>query len=54
MDQGPYSQHFNLYVTYEWAQQARKLHYTRLERVARDRYSRFLGPFVSYEEKNVL
>ena len=30
------------------------LHYTRLERLARDKHSSLLGPFVSYEEKVVL
>ncbi len=30
----------------------RVLHYTRLERLAGDNHSSFLGPFVSYEEKN--
>ncbi len=30
------------------------LHYTRLERLAKDKYSSLLGPFVSYEEKEML
>jgi hypothetical protein len=29
-------------------------HYTRLERVAKDKYSSLLGPFVSYAEGEVL
>jgi hypothetical protein len=28
-------------------------HYTRLEKLTRDKHSRLLGPFVSYEENNV-
>jgi hypothetical protein len=32
-----YSQHFILIVTYDWAQRARVLHYTRLERSAWDK-----------------
>jgi hypothetical protein len=42
------------FVTYEWAQQARVLHFTRLERLVRDKYSISLGPFLSYEENEVL
>jgi hypothetical protein len=42
------------FVTYHWTQQARVLHYTRLERLARDKHSSLLGPFVSYEENEVL
>jgi hypothetical protein len=30
------------------------LHYTRLERLASDKYSSLLGPFVRYEENKVL
>ncbi len=37
--QGLYSQHFIFFVTYEFAQEARALHYTRLERIARDKHS---------------
>jgi hypothetical protein len=29
-------------------------HYTRLERLARDKHSCLLGPFVSYKENEVL
>jgi hypothetical protein len=32
---GQYSQNFIFLVTYEWARQARVLHYTKLERIAR-------------------
>jgi hypothetical protein len=32
---------------------ARELHCIRLERLAKSKYFRFLGPFVSYEENSV-
>jgi hypothetical protein len=35
---GPYSQHFIFFVTYELKQYSRMLHYTRLERPARDEH----------------
>jgi hypothetical protein len=31
---GPYSQNFIFLVTYEWALEARELHYTRLKRLS--------------------
>jgi hypothetical protein len=34
---GPYSQYFIFFITYEWAQQARALHYTRLKRLPSDK-----------------
>jgi hypothetical protein len=49
-DLGTYSQHFIFFVTYDWAQQARMLDYTWLEKLARDEHSSFLGPFISFEE----
>jgi hypothetical protein len=42
------------FVTYEWAQKARVLQYTRLERLARDKHSILLGPFIGYIENVVL
>jgi hypothetical protein len=36
------------------AQYAGVLHYTILERLARDKHSSLLGPFVSMEENEVL
>ncbi len=51
---GLYSQHFIFFVTYEWTKKARMLHYAGLESLARDKYSSLLGPFVSYEENDVL
>jgi hypothetical protein len=30
------------------------LYYTRLERLAREKYSNLLGPFVGYEENELL
>ncbi len=50
---GPYSQHFMLFVTYEWAQKARELHYTRLEELAKVKHSSFMGPFLRNEENEV-
>ncbi len=48
--QGPHSEHFIVLITYELAQQARVLHYNGLERLAEDKHSSLMGPFVSYEE----
>ncbi len=44
----------NVFITYEWAQQAGVLHYTRLEMLARDKHSSLFGPFISYIETEVL
>jgi hypothetical protein len=52
--QGPYSQHFTILVTYKWVQFAKVLHYNRMEKLARDKHSSLLGPFVSYKEVKVL
>jgi len=46
-----YSRHLILFLTYEWAQYARVLHYTRLEKLAEDKHYSLLGPFMSYERK---
>jgi hypothetical protein len=51
--QEPYSQHFVFFVTYEWTWQARVLQKTTLERLAREKHSSLLEPFVSYEKKFV-
>ncbi len=42
------------FVTSKWAQKARMLDYTSVERLVRDKHSSLLGPFTSYEEKTVL
>jgi hypothetical protein len=42
------------FVTYQWAQEARVLQYTRLERQAKGKHSSLLGPIVSYEVDEVL
>ncbi len=42
-DLRPYSQHFIFFVTYEWAQLAMSLHSNRMERLANDKHSSFLG-----------
>ncbi len=46
--------HFILLLIYEWGQCARVLHYTRLERLTRDKISNLLVPFVIYEANEVL
>jgi hypothetical protein len=42
--QGPYSQHFIFFVTYEWSQYARVLKKTMLERIAWHELPSFLAP----------
>jgi hypothetical protein len=42
------------FVTYEWSQRARVLHYILLEWLARDKHSCLSGQFVSYEENEAL
>jgi hypothetical protein len=44
---GAYSQHFNIFMTYKSAQKARVLYYRILEKLARDKHSSLLDPFVS-------
>ncbi len=46
------SQHFIFFVSYKWAQEESVLYYTKLERVARDKHSSWLGQFVCCEEKS--
>jgi len=41
---------FIFIVPYEWAQEAEVLHYTKLERFARDKPSILLFPFVKYKK----
>ncbi len=43
-----------LHFLFNWVLQTRVLHNTRLERLAKHKHSSFLGPFVSYEENEVL
>ncbi len=52
--QWPYSSHFIFFVTYEWVQIARMLHYTRQERLPMDKHPSLLGLFISFEENKVL
>jgi hypothetical protein len=40
-------------VTFEWAQEARMLQYTRLERRAKGKHSSLSGPIINYEEDKV-
>jgi hypothetical protein len=49
-----YSQHFIFFETYERAQKANALHYTHIQRFARDKYSSLLGPWESYKENEML
>jgi hypothetical protein len=51
--QSQYSQHFIFLVANKSAQWARFLHYTRLERLARDKHSSIVGWLVCYEENEV-
>jgi hypothetical protein len=44
--QGLHSQHVIFFLTYKWVQQARALHFKRLERHPRDKQVNLLGPFV--------
>jgi hypothetical protein len=46
-------QPFSLFVTYKWAHYARTLHYTKLERLARDKQSSLLGQFVCFKDSVV-
>ncbi len=50
---GPYSQDI-FFVTYKWAKESRMVHYTRLERLAKNKCSNLLGQYVSYKEIEVL
>jgi hypothetical protein len=48
-EMGPYSQSFIFVITYEWPNK-QVLNYTSLEKLARDKYSGFLGPFIRYKK----
>jgi hypothetical protein len=48
-----FSQHL-FFITCEWAQQVRVLHCTSLERLTRGKHSSLIGPFVRYEQSEVL
>jgi hypothetical protein len=39
------------FLTYEWAQKARTLHYTRIKRLPSDKHSSLFRTFIRYEEK---
>ncbi len=47
---GPYSKHFIFLLTYEWAQKARALHYTKLKALQSDKHSGLFGAFVAYDK----
>jgi hypothetical protein len=53
-DLGPYSQHFIVFVTSEWALKARLLHCTRMARLARDKHFSLLRTLISKEVNNSL
>ncbi len=40
----------HFFVSYEWAQEARVFHFTKLERLTSDKYSSLVGLLVSYDE----
>jgi hypothetical protein len=42
LDHGLYTQHFIFFVAYEWAQKARVLYLTRLERLVRYKHTTLL------------
>ncbi len=48
--QVPYSKHFIFFITYKWAQWTIVLHYTMLDRLAKDKQFGLLGLFVSCKE----
>jgi hypothetical protein len=52
--QGPYSQHFIFFVTYEKALKARVRDYTRLERLDKNKQSSVLDPLLGVKENEVL
>ncbi len=54
MTSGTISTTLLFFATYEWAQKVRVLHYTVLERLARDNHSSLLDPFVICKENKVL
>jgi hypothetical protein len=49
-----YSRQFSFFVTYEWTQIARVLHYTRLKMLAWDKNSNLFETLLSYEENQML
>ncbi len=51
---GLYSQQFIFFITFKWAQKARVLHYTRLERLVKEKCSTLLKQFIIYKENKVL
>jgi hypothetical protein len=52
--QVPHSQHFIFFITYQLAQEIIVLHYTMLQRLARDKQTSFLGPIIRKKENEVL
>jgi len=54
MAPGSYSQYFNFFRTYKWAQYGRVLHSIRLDLFAKHKHSSLLDLFVSYGECLVL
>jgi hypothetical protein len=46
--------HFIFLVTDKWVWQAGVLHFTRIERLAKDNHDSLMGPFVSYKENELL
>jgi hypothetical protein len=50
---GLYSLLYIFFKSYEWTQQAKVSHYTRLEMLERNKHASLLGPFIIYEENEV-
>ncbi len=40
----------HFFIAHKWAQQAKVLHYTKPERLAKEKHSSLFDPFLSYEE----
>ncbi len=53
-NQGLHWQHFILFITYEWIEEAGVLHFTRLESLVRNKHSSLLGSCTSYKDNEVL
>jgi hypothetical protein len=52
--EGPNSEHFIFFATYEWSHKARVLHYTRLERLDMGKQYSLMGQFISYDKNEVV
>jgi hypothetical protein len=46
-------EHFIFFLIYKWTQKARLVSYIKLKRLAKHKHSGLMGPFVSYEDKEM-